>query len=266
MSKTNLSKKEHWHGLHEKNNNLMNILSNLKLLEGYYHFAFFRIIKKYWSNDYSNFMEIGCAPGNYLVKFKKIFNLDVYGIEYEEEGYNKTIQNVTRYNISGKNIILGDFFDENFLEKKRESFDVVFSGGFIEHFNDPEDVVKKQASLVSKNGLLICIIPNVKYINQMFSDEKTISLHNQLIMNRNSLKDLFEKNGLDVEYCDYFGGLINFGVFGQKKNIVKIIFKLLFIFQRIILDNLSKCYFLITEKELKSRYSSPSLLCIARKK
>ena len=266
MNKTNLSEKTHWQSIHQRNDNLINIPSNLKILQGYYHFALFKIIKKFWNKDYNNFLEIGCAPGNYLVKFKKTFKIDAFGVEYEKEGYLKTIQNVSQYGIPEKNIVLADFFDSNFLQSNYEKFNIVFSAGFIEHFQDPKEIIKKQASLLAKNGLLICIIPNARYAIEFLSDKKTISLHNQSIMNPKAFRDFFDVESFEIEYCNYFGGLFNFGIFGQKKFISKIIFKSLFVIQRLILDNLEKIYFMIIGRDLTCKYTSPSLLCIAIKK
>jgi SAM-dependent methyltransferase len=200
------------------------------------------------------------------VKFKREFSVDAFGVDYEEEGHLKTVRNVSGYGIPEGNIILADFFDENFLNANREKFDVVFSAGFVEHFQEPEEVIRKQTSLLAKNGLLITIIPNAKYLIEFLSDKKTISLHNQSIMNPETFRKLFNLEDLEVKYCKYFGGLFNFGVFGQKKSLAKAIFKTLFMIQRLTLDNLEKIYFLITSRDITCRYSSPSLLCIARKK
>lgn len=266
MTEERLSKKKHWQNIHKKNDNLVNTLSNSKIFQGYYHFALFRIIRKFWDGSFKNFIEIGCAPGNYLVKFKREFGVDAFGVDYEEEGCAKTIRNVARYGIPKENIILADFFDENFLSANREKFDVVFSAGFIEHFRQPENMVKKQASLLAKNGLLISIIPNARYLIELLSDKKTISLHNQSIMNPQAFRKLFASDDLDVKYCGYFGGLFNFGIFGQKKSLAKAVFRAMFLIQRLTLDNFEKIYFAATGRDLTSRYSSPSLLCIARKK
>jgi len=266
ITEKRLAGKNHWQNIHKKNDNFVNTLSNSKLFQGYYHFSFFRILKKFWDKNFENFIEIGCAPGNYLVKFRREFGVDAFGIDYEEEGHAKTVRNVSRYGIPEENIILADFFDENFLSANREKFEVVFSAGFIEHFEHPEEVIKKQASLLSKNGLLICIIPNAKYLVEFLSDKKTISLHNQSIMNPEAFRKLFDPGDLEVKYCGYFGGLFNFGIFGQKKSLAKATFKVLFAIQRLTLDNLEKIYFVATGRDLICRYSSPSLLCIARKK
>ncbi len=264
--KQTLSKKTHWDLVHKNNTKIANCISNRKIFESYYHFALFRLINKYTKSHYKKAIEIGCAPGNYLVKFKNYFNLDMFGIEYSEGGRKKTVLNVAKHDIPAENIILGDFFDDDFLNKNREKYDVVFSTGFIEHFSDSCDVIKKQFSLVKKEGMLICLIPNAGYLNKFLSSKKILNIHNLSIMNRDKFKEIFMNNALEIKYCDYFGGLINFGIFGNKKNASKLIFAFLFFIQRLFIDSIQKLLFLLTGKDLTIKYTSPSLLCIARKK
>ncbi len=260
------SKKEHWQKIHRKNNYLINAISNFKVLQGYCHFVLSKIVNRFWSKNYKNFIEIGCAPGNYLIKFKKYFNIDVFGVEYSEEGYHKTLENIKNYGISASNIALDDFFNSNFLENNKEKYNIVFSSGFIEHFDNPDYVIEKQKLLLKSSGLIICIIPNVKFINKLLAGNKLLEIHNQKIMDIKTYKSIFEKCNLKIEYCDYFGGLINFGLFGNKKGTSKAIFAFLFFIQRLFIDNIQKIIFLLTKKDLTSKFTSPSLICIARKK
>jgi 2-polyprenyl-3-methyl-5-hydroxy-6-metoxy-1,4-benzoquinol methylase len=44
----------------------------------------------------------------------------------------------------------------------REAFDVVLSGGFIEHFTDVAAIVQKHLQLLKPGGRLVVMIPNLK--------------------------------------------------------------------------------------------------------
>lgn len=262
-----LVEKKHWDNIYDRNLNAINYISNLNLFRSYYHFVLFSIISRFIKgNNFKNVIEIGCAPGNYLVKFKKEFHLETYGVEYSKNGYHKTLENIKKYDISSDNIFLNDFFDKDFLETNKEKYDLVFSTGFIEHFDSPENIINNQTKLTRKGGLVICLIPNKIHLNALFSTEKSLSMHNLKIMNIDSFRNIFEKNNLLVLYCNYIGGIFNIGLFQAKNSFVKILAFIVLILQRLFLDNFQKIYFKITGKDLVSKYSSPSLICIARKK
>jgi len=258
--------KKHWDDIYAGNFSFSNYVSNLGLLRSYYHFVLFAILGRFVKKDeMKSVIEVGCAPGNYLVKFKKYFNLMPYGLEYSENGHQKTIKNLTKYGIPSASIFLNDFFDDGFLEKNKDKYDIAFSTGFIEHFDHPEDIVLRHAKLVRKDGLVVCLIPNKQYINAFFTTKESLALHNRKIMNVKELKNIFEKSNLEVLYCNYLGCIFNVGLFQAKNPIVKIIHTIAFVFQRIFMDNLQKIYFKATGNDLVSKYSSPSLICIARK-
>lgn len=262
----NLVEKKHWDDIYTGNFNFSSRVSNSKLFQSYYHFALFSIISRFLRKDeIKSVIEVGCAPGNYLVKFKKYFGLVAYGLEYSKKGYQKTVKNLEKYGIPSENIFLNDFFDDDFLAKNKEKYDVAFSTGFIEHFDHPEDVVLRHGDLIRPGGLVICLIPNKRYLNAFFTSKKSLALHNREIMSKKELGNIFKKSSFLVLYCNYFGGIFNVGLFQAKNPIVKIVHNIVFIFQRIFLDILQKIYFKLTRKDLVSKFSSPSLICIAKK-
>lgn len=270
MKNRELSDKTHWDSVSGGNFRLWNALSNSKLMSGYGHFALISILTDIFSDDGmkkqgNKLIEIGCAPGNYLIKFKKSFNFDVFGVEYSETGYKKTIQNLKDYSIPEKNIILGDFFDEKFLSNNLDAYDVLFSAGFIEHFEKPKDVVERMLKLVKKGGFVVCLIPNGKRINAFFADKKLLEIHNLSIMELDKFRQLFEFTDTKIKYCDFFGGLFNVGLFNKKNRAAKFMVMLLLVIQRIFIDNLQKVVYLVTKKDLTNKYSSPYLLCVLKK-
>lgn len=261
-----LVEKTHWDNFYRGNFDLSSRISNSEFLKSYYHLVLFAIIGRFVkSGDIKSIIEVGCAPGNYLVKFKKYFNLTPYGLEYSENGYQKTLKNLAKYRILESNIFLNDFFDNHFLEKNTGKYDAVFSAGFIEHFDHPENIVLRHGELVRSGGLVICLIPNKRYINAFFTTKESLTLHNRNIMDVNELRSIFEKSKLEVLYCNHLGGIINVGLFQPKSLIMRLIYVVTLVFQRIFLDSLHEIYFKLTKKDLVSKYSSPSLLCIARK-
>ena len=90
------------------------------------------------SKEFS-FIEIGCAPGGFMAYFNKYFGYSVSGIEYVAAAAAATRRNMEIQGIQAKVLNL-DFFEAKIPES---SYDVVFSGGFIEHFEDIGGTVNK---------------------------------------------------------------------------------------------------------------------------
>lgn len=273
MQKDNkeLASKIHWDAVNAKNSTIWNALSNCWLLRSYYHFSLFHFLDKIFKDakfktSEKKLIEIGCAPGNYLVKFNKEFGFNVFGIEYSKDGYGKTIKNLKQYGIATDDIFLEDFFNDDFIDEREDSFDVVFSGGFIEHFDDPKKIIMRQLKLLNNGGYLICVIPNVKNINAFIASDELIKKHNTEIMDLEVFRGLFKNLNVQIEMCDYFGGIFNAGLFNKKNKFFKYLLVCILFLQRITLDNLQKVLFLCFGADFSNKYSSPSLLCIAKKK
>lgn len=155
-------------------------------------------------------LEIGCAPGKWLSFLSKELKASkVSGIEYVESAANKTIENLKLQNISNFEIIKGDFFTHNFTE----TYDVVLSLGFIEHFEDYEKVLLQQLDLVSKDGYLIMGIPRfigVNYLMQKNLDKqisnKLIPGHNLKTMHLENFDTFAKKYNLTIVSNKYIGG------------------------------------------------------------
>lgn len=95
-----------------------------------------------------------------------------------------------------------DFFS---FEPQR-NYDIVFSLGFIEHFKDTKDVIRKHYRLLNSHGLLLIILPNLKGLNgaiQYLFDRKNLSIHNLDCMNLSYLKGICKELGLKNVTVEY---------------------------------------------------------------
>lgn len=165
--------------------------------------------------------EIGCAPGKWLVFFAKEMNYNVTGIDFSQKGVKHTLANFQMNDVSGK-VINGDI--NNFNSNRK--YDIVFSLGFIEHFDNVDDIIKTHVDILEKDGWLILGIPNFKGVNyfiQKIIDKKVIADHNLSIMNISYLKNLGDKFNLNPVILKYVGGFAP-TMFGHraKNNIRKL--------------------------------------------
>jgi SAM-dependent methyltransferase len=150
-----------------------------------------------------SFIEIGGFPGVYAAYFykqgcKDVSLLDFY-IDRDMVDYFETMNEIPQNTIT---CIESDFF--RYETDKR--YDLVFSYGFIEHFDDTKDVIQRHFNLVATGGKMLILLPNFRGLNglvQYVFDRKTLRAHNlnsmKISVLRTILSELDVKNS-SVEY------------------------------------------------------------------
>lgn len=152
-----------------------------------------------------SFIEIGGFPGLFASYFYKNGVKDVTLLDFY---INKDIVNKfeKNNNIPYNTIkcIHSDFFNFN-SEKK---YDIVFSAGFIEHFQNTEDVIKRHVNLLSDNGQLLILLPNFLGLNgciQKMFDKENLDSHNLNSMKIEKLKQILKSFELKKTQIEYIG-------------------------------------------------------------
>lgn len=173
------------------------------------HLLWEAILPKFLENRAGqSIVEIGSAPGEFLVAAHQRFGLVPYGIEYSPIGADLNRQVFRTAHLDPHHIIEQDFFSPETHTRYRESFDVVISRGFIEHFTDPADVVAKHLNLLKPGGLLIVSIPNLSGLNFLLLwifDRQLMAMHNLDIMSCRSFAALFPSGLVTPLFCNYYG-------------------------------------------------------------
>jgi len=218
------------------------------------------IISKYTKEGESIF-EVGCAPGKILVYLARRLKLKPYGVDYSDEGLKKTVE-VFRKAGFEENIFKEDFFSKSFHKENKEKYDIVCSFGFIEHFDNIEEVIGLHANLLKKDGLLIISIPNFARLNKIMTPKSMLDKHNLTIMDLNKLKERF--NGLKIVEAKYIGGPFNFGLFQYDNKFIELIRFGLFLFQRILLEPIFYILKFLGIR-LENKWASPAMIVIAKK-
>ncbi len=183
------SDKQHWENVMSlKNTQLKKYIEHFFTTEQYSIFN--SVIPDGWKNK--TFFEIGAAPGLYGMIFQKYFNYLSWGIEYTHNGYQSILNIFENENESSERFILGDFFQMD-QDKK---YDIVFSGWFIEHFDNYEEVIDSHIRLTRKWGLTVIVVPKYHIYYKYFQDLLYVDLmqkqHITEIMNKSSLEKIFK--------------------------------------------------------------------------
>ena len=151
-------------------------------------------------------IEIGAAPGRWLVFFHEKLGYAVDGIEYVSSACRKTEENLAACGTKGR-VFQQDFF-HNDLPK--HSYDAVLSIGFIEHFTDLDPVVTGHIALLKPGGVLILAVPNLRGLHgavERLTDPNTLAVHNLDVMSMSFMERLSVEYDLTPLWIGYTAGI-----------------------------------------------------------
>lgn len=178
------------------------------------------LFKKFLDKGDKKVLEIGCAKGKQLIYFAKEFGYEVYGVDYSLKGVELAKQNLNLAEVEGI-ILCEDIFQTSL---KEESFDIVYSMGLVEHFENPADIIDIHIKLLKKGGILLITIPNFKdsmyfTLNKLLGKDRTLlETHNISIMDKKVLSELFQGMKIKIIMLDYFGPIDFTLVFGSIRS------------------------------------------------
>ena len=134
-------------------------------------------------------LEIGFAPGKQLAWIASALHAHVSGLDYSEPGVQQSQQLFSALGLAG-DLRCEDVFATSF---PMGTFDVVYSRGVIEHFEDPRAIVRRHFELLRPGGTAFITIPNYGGIwgrLQGRIDPENLHLHNTNIMSPKRLAAL----------------------------------------------------------------------------
>ncbi|MCG8697643.1 MAG: class I SAM-dependent methyltransferase, partial [Bacteroidales bacterium] len=132
----------------------------------------------------------------------KQFGYRVSGIEYVEEAAELTRTNMSLQDIEA-DVLAEDFFA---MEEPSKPYDVIYSGGFIEHFEDIPATVERLGRLTGQ--WIVTQVPNLYGCNGWISKKTRPSVYaGHIRINRSQLRQWHEQVGFTTCFCNYVGGL-----------------------------------------------------------
>jgi ubiquinone/menaquinone biosynthesis C-methylase UbiE len=100
-------------------------------------------------------LEVGCAPGDWLVMFAREFGLQVTGLDFAPLGCERAREKLSYFGVDGR-VIEADFLQ---WEPAGELFDMIFFQGSLEHFPDCQAGLERAKRALRPNGLILAQIP-----------------------------------------------------------------------------------------------------------
>ena len=206
-------------------------------------------------------LEIGGGQGEYLLYLTQRFGYKAHSLDYSRIGNEQTNAIFAKAGIPVELFERDLFSDNSDLPK----FDIVFSLGLIEHFDEPGIVVEKHLGLLKSGGLLLLGVPNYGGIYRpvlKLLAPAVEATHNMDTMNLENWRSFEERFTLQPIFTGYIGG---FEPMNMKKLEVKnVLTKIIYFFIRVLMVLFSfRMRFL---RKFNSKYWSGYLIGIYRKK
>jgi 2-polyprenyl-3-methyl-5-hydroxy-6-metoxy-1,4-benzoquinol methylase len=148
----------------------------------------FRLLRRYLRPGI-RYVEVGCAPGKILSWVARETNAPVCGIDYSPTGAETARWLCSSLGVKA-DIRCEDALNSSF---ERASFDLVFSCGLIEHFEDPAPMVAAHVQLLAPGGTALIAVPNYSGIYrklQAWCDAENLAIHNLAIMSELGMQAL----------------------------------------------------------------------------
>jgi 2-polyprenyl-3-methyl-5-hydroxy-6-metoxy-1,4-benzoquinol methylase len=195
-----LTKKIYWDNSYRRVK-LPRIINTCK----YINFRFDNYFKKTLESELmpKKFLEFGCGASAWLIYFAKEFHFDVTGVDYSKIGCKLAKENLRLNKVKGK-IICEDFFNLN--PSQIGKFNIIFSAGVIEHFDDPSKVLKIINNLLEPNGIVIVSVPNIKGIYGTISKILYRNIYEKhKLISKEDMNSYLKKAGFEHTKSTYFG-------------------------------------------------------------
>lgn len=209
-------------------------------------------------------LEIGCARSVWLPYFALQHGLEIWGLDYSEDGCRQEELLLSKAGVHGT-VIHADLFQPP--SDMRGAFDYVISFGVVEHFTDPSTCIRAMAAYLKPGGTMMTLIPNMNGLTgmaQRLLDKDVFDIH--VPIDDKELALLHEKSDLDVKSSEYFLST-NFyvvNIANRRRGLKKLV--------RIVYGVLGRISMLTwwLERKIGSlprrKLGSPYVICVAEKR
>lgn len=202
MEQENRYKQEEWDDYYEREKKLHIRAKQYGWFKSYDIYLFQQILKRYFPYDLSRrIVEIGSGDGKLLKEIASLIGGNITGLEYSEPAAHMAEAN-------GVPTIVADAFSEEMRNKYRESFDLVYSYGFVEHIIPPRKAIEAHLDLVKRGGYFFVQIPRLRKFNWLrfkIFRPALLEYHNLALMESEVLERECMVEGVEKIFCGAYG-------------------------------------------------------------
>jgi 2-polyprenyl-3-methyl-5-hydroxy-6-metoxy-1,4-benzoquinol methylase len=145
-------------------------------------------------------LDVGCGEGFFGYKLKREINAKIWGIEIDRTAAESAQKKLDK-------VMVGDI-SKTIIELPDTYFDCVIFNDVLEHLIDPFTILIRIKRKLSKNGLVISSIPNIRYYDQVkslllkkewkYEDSGILDKTHLRFFTKKSILDMFESTGYDI--------------------------------------------------------------------
>jgi 2-polyprenyl-3-methyl-5-hydroxy-6-metoxy-1,4-benzoquinol methylase len=153
-------------------------------------------------------LELGCAPATLLTRLAERLGAVPHGVDYTAEGVAASRAAFARGGFDPGRVFLADVFDPAFRAAHAARYDAVCSFGFVEHFEQPRDVVRLHLELLRPGGLLVVSAPQFSGVNlrlMRLLQPEAVAEHELSILHLEGFREVFAGLGLQTLACEQVG-------------------------------------------------------------
>ena len=160
-------------------------------------------LERYVPPSSGSCLEIGCFPGRYLSVIGRL-GYQLYGVDLAEK--LPLLESWLKQN----DYHTGTFWHEDFFSfDPGIKFDLVMSLGFIEHYRNWEEVLRRHFHLVREGGMIILEAPNfpgtVQKLIHRHLDRKNFEQHFLEAMDPDRWCQVLRESGFEIIFSGYTG-------------------------------------------------------------
>lgn len=168
----------------------------------YWWSGFIRLFERLLGDAPGTVLEVGSGACEWLVYFERRYGARSFGVDYSPVGCQVGARNLELAGCAPR-LVRGDVRSLPFASG---SFDLVFSAGVVEHFEQYSGLIDAMAALVRPGGQLLTTVPNFGGwigIARRRQDPATSSMH--LNIRERDLRTVYDHAGLEDVEIGHFG-------------------------------------------------------------
>ncbi|MBI2568564.1 MAG: class I SAM-dependent methyltransferase [Candidatus Schekmanbacteria bacterium] len=150
-------------------------------------------------------LEVGCGPAAWSVWLAQRTGCRVVGVDIEPFAAELGRTNLAAARVDGE-ILCRDAFTPEANRDLWAQFDLVFSMGVLEHFDDPVERLCALGQYLKVGGHIVTTVPNLHGVNwwlQRLADVERLQMH--VVYNATQLRDAHERAGFFTEGAGLLG-------------------------------------------------------------
>jgi SAM-dependent methyltransferase len=155
--------------------------------------------------EHPDVMELGCGASRWLPYLAIYKDCRVVGLDYEMLAVDLTLANMGGAGAHGS-VLCRDAFDTTANTDLFERFDLVYSFGLLEHFDDVVQRIRAVVRYLRPGGILMTMVPNLQGLNwllQRYGDRRILETH--VVYTVADLRHRHEEAALDTLTAGYAG-------------------------------------------------------------